>query len=68
MPKDTITIKMIAGQWKAEYQGPHKARIESMFGTNIIPTAFLPVTSPEDILSTIQGLNPDCDVKLERVA
>jgi hypothetical protein len=46
----------------AEYSGPHKKDIISLFGTNILPTAFKAHTGDECVLKAIQQRNPNTKV------
>lgn len=55
------TIVLIRGRdaWYARYCGPHTDQIRDLFGTNTLPTPFLPSTPADVLLAEIQARNVD---------
>ena len=57
--KHTITLTKGPDCWLAKFSDP---QIKELFGTDTIPTAFLPSAHPDNVFNEIWKLNPECKV------
>ena len=48
--------------WMAQFVG--SSEVQSLFGTDTIPTAFTVNASPEEVQAKIQALNPEYQVSI----
>ena len=61
--KPTLTVRRLNGCYAADYsECPDAKDIQDLFGTTIIPTAYLGNANPELVRARIQELNPEYHV------
>ena len=61
---NAIALYIRNGQWYAQQFGPKAAEVQDLFGTTVLPTPFGSAVPAEEVLETIQGLNPQHTVYL----
>jgi hypothetical protein len=54
--RETITMYKSNAGWMARFSDPE---VLSLFGTDKLPTAFTVQASKEEVVTTMQALNPD---------
>lgn len=58
-----ITVRRTSTGWSADFaQHPDGPRIQKLFGTTELPTAYTPRAEPEYVLEKIQARNPEAVV------
>ena len=55
-----IRIWLKGNQWMADFEDDQE--IKGLFGTTMIPTAYLSGIPVEEVVERVQALNPDCIV------
>ena len=61
--ENKIRLYKVTGQGlMAQFIGPHKAEIESLFGTDTISTAFTENANIDYAIKEIEKLNPNTEV------
>lgn len=63
MAENEILIRLGEQCWLAVYHGPHASKVINAFGSDTVPTAWLPSVRLGMVIAAIQILNPCCTVK-----
>jgi len=63
--EDQITLTRTSQCWLARFEGPQAVRIQELFGTTVLPTAFTAHAEPGTVQREIERLNPECRVLVE---
>lgn len=53
-----IKIKPAKGLWMAKHTGPHTEEIVSLFGSDVLPTAFASDTPRDVVIAALRKRNP----------
>jgi hypothetical protein len=61
--KNEILIHLGEQGWQATFTGPHAARIEKLFDSNTIPTAFTARAPLATVIAEVQSRNPGVVVR-----
>jgi len=56
-----VTLFLMRSGWMMRDTDPE---VKRLFGTDTLPTAFTPRADPAVVLSAIQKLNPDAEVRM----
>jgi len=59
-----IILRRSDNCWTAEYLGEHRPEIVSLFGTAVLPTAFVARANLKVVRREIEKLNPECEVEI----
>ncbi|TBW48733.1 hypothetical protein EZI54_20805 [Marinobacter halodurans] len=57
-----IQVKPAKELWMAKHSGPHTDEIISLFGSNILPTAFASDTPRDVVVAALRKRNPGFEV------
>ena len=60
--KGKMIVRLEDGGWMIDHEGPIGEEIQSLFDTKTLPSPFLEETPIEAVISTLQHINPDCEV------
>lgn len=53
--------------WMAQYVGPHRAQVMSLFETDTVPTAFTSQARKDVVLREISRLNPTVTIQCTEI-
>ena len=59
-----MSLSRTSTGWQATITGADSAYITELFGANVLPLAYTPAASAEEVLREIRKLNPDRHVVL----
>ena len=59
---DTIKVLLQGDSWMAYHTGPFAAEIVDLFGTPILPTAFMVAMPKQEVIAALVKLNPGVHV------